>query len=390
MTSAEQRANSTGSTLGADPHTHHSPQTHTQAATKKAATVDASTEEGKKALETLEALTSRPRRRKSRAESPGGIGAEIMTKSIELLIDAKLLRKTRGGKVTPSEMGVRALETSSFDLSARCDWEFEKTRLAVEVDGVDENTGIENLSLRWVSGRESHRVPMRYDYNVDNVRTYSHEALSRRIWDALDLPSAEDDSSPSPKSADDAIARPTASGASSFASSGPAKRASHRPSRTQRPPVFVQLKVNPPWVRGRRDGTGGPRRRRRPGEYFNTYVNCFHAKTVDAKMGAPTVCGVQRDIPRGWALSHDSAYVHRAGRNASGENRYLAMVTWIACERVGEDVQDAAHPGSASGWAEVAQGTVRATDGCEAGVWNVRGWEETETKVEDAPRVGTR
>ena len=71
------------------------------------------------------------------------------------------------------------------------------------------------------------------------------------------------------------------------------------------------------------------------GEYFNTYVNCFHAKTVDAKMGAPTVCGVQRDIPRGWALSHDSAYVHRAGRNASGENRYLAMVTWIKCERVG-------------------------------------------------------
>ena len=27
--------------------------------------------------------------------------------------------------------------------------------------------------------------------------------------------------------------------------------------------------------------------------------------------------------------------MHRAGRNASGENRYLAMVTWIKCERVG-------------------------------------------------------
>ena len=112
-------------------------------------TVDASTEEGKKALETLEALTSRPKMKENRGRrAQADIGAENRAKSIELLIDAKLLRKTRGGEVTPSEMGVRALETSSFDLSARCDWEFEKTRLRVEVDGVDENTGIEKLSLR--------------------------------------------------------------------------------------------------------------------------------------------------------------------------------------------------------------------------------------------------
>ena len=66
------------------------------------------------------------------------------------------------------------------------------------------------------------------------------------------------------------------------------------------------------------------------------YINCFHPnKTVDAKFGVPTVCGVVRDISHGWALSHDSAYVHRAGRNRSGKNRYLAMVTWIACTRVG-------------------------------------------------------
>ena len=73
-----QRANSTGSTLGADPHTHHSPQTDTQAATKKAATVDASTEEGKKALETLEALTSRPETKENRGrKAQAEIGAEI-------------------------------------------------------------------------------------------------------------------------------------------------------------------------------------------------------------------------------------------------------------------------------------------------------------------------
>tara|TARA_B100000401_G_scaffold404501_1_gene318734 strand:- start:713 stop:1861 length:1149 start_codon:yes stop_codon:yes gene_type:complete len=336
-----QRANSTGSTLGADPHTHHSPQTDTQAATKKAATVDASTEEGKKALETLEALTSRPETKENRGrKAQAEIGAESRPKSIELLIDAKLLRKTRGGKVTPSEMGVRALETSSFDLSARCDWEFEKTRLAVEVDGVDENTGIENLSLRWVSGRESHRVPMRYDYNVDNVRTYSHEALSRRIWDALDLPSAEDDSSPSQKSADGrSIANPNwLFWREFFRELGPGETGVPPPlAHPNALPVFVQLKVNPPV--GPADAETEQEDHvdvDAQGEYFNTYVNCFHAKTVDAKMGAPTVCGVQRDIPRGWALSHDSAYVHRAGRNASGENRYLAMVTWIACERVGE------------------------------------------------------
>ena len=232
-----QRANSTGSTLGADPHTHHSPQTDTQAATKKAATVDASTEEGKKALETLEALTIQAGDEENRGRKARGDRRRksFLRESIELLIDAKLLRKTRGGKVTPSEMGVRALETSSFDLSARCDWEFEKTRLAVEVDGVDENTGIENLSLRWVSGRESHRVPMRYDYNVDNVRTYSHEALSRRIWDALDLPSADLRLLASQKSADGrSIANPNwLFWREFFRELGPAKRASHRPSRTR-------------------------------------------------------------------------------------------------------------------------------------------------------------
>lgn len=301
-------------------------------------TVDASTEEGKKALETLEALTSRPKMKENRGRrAQADIGAENRAKSIELLIDAKLLRKTRGGEVTPSEMGVRALETSSFDLSARCDWEFEKTRFGVEVDGVDENTGIEKLSLRWVSGRQSHRVPMRYDYNVDNVRTYSHEALSRRIWDALDLPSSEEDSSRngfSPKSAN-----PTGHHWREFFHPlGPGETGVPPPlAHPNALPVFVQLKVNPPV--GPTDAETTEQEDHvdvdQSGEYFNTYVNCFHAKTVDAKMGAPTVCGVQRDIPRGWALSHDSAYVHRAGRNASGENRYLAMVTWIKCERVG-------------------------------------------------------
>ena len=102
-------------------------------------------------------------------------------------------------------------------------------------------------------------------------------------------------------------------------------------------PVFVQLKVNPP---GSADDEDDEQEDHvdvdRPGEYFNMYINCFHPnKTVDAKFGVPTVCGVTRDIPHGWALSHDSAYVHRAGRNRSGKNRYLAMVTWIACTRVG-------------------------------------------------------
>lgn len=305
-------------------------------------TVDASTEEGKNALETLKALTRGPKM-ENRGVAQAEIGAKFGAKSIELLLDAKLLRKTRGGKVTPSEMGVRALETSSFDLSARCDWEFEKTRFGVEVDGVDENTGIEKLSLRWVSGRESHRVPMRYDYNVDNVRTYSHEALSRRIWDALDLPTrlGEEDSSPSPKSADDAFANPNGGWREFFRELGPGETGVPPPlAHDNVLPVFVQLKVNPPESKNPESFESSEQEDHvdvdAPGEYFNQYVNCFHAKTVDAKMGAPTVCGVQRDIPRGWALSHDSAYVHRAGRNASGENRYLAMVTWIVCERIGD------------------------------------------------------
>ena len=306
-------------------------------------TVDASTEEGKNALETLKALTRRPKM-ENRGVAQAEIGAKFGAKSIELLLDAKLLRKTRGGKVTPSEMGVRALETSSFDLSARCDWEFEKTRFGVEVDGVDENTGIEKLSLRWVSGRESHRVPMRYDYNVDNVRTYSHEALSRRIWDALDLPRlGEEDSSRmgfSPKSDDDAFANPTGGWREFFRELGPGETGVPPPlAHDNALPVFVQLKVNPP-AKNPESFESSEQEDHvdvdAPGEYFNQYVNCFHAKTVDAKMGAPTVCGVQRDIPRGWALSHDSAYVHRAGRNASGANRYLAMVTWIKCERLGD------------------------------------------------------
>ena len=75
---------------------------------------------------------------------------------------------------------------------------------------------------------------MRYDYNVDNVRTYSHEALSRRIWDALDLPSSEEDSSRKGFSQNPRT-RPVITGASSFTRSGPAKRASHRPSRTPTP-----------------------------------------------------------------------------------------------------------------------------------------------------------
>ena len=329
-----QRANSTGSTLGADPHPHHSPQTDTQAATKKAATVDASTEEGKKALETLEALTSRPETKENRGrKAQAEIGAESRPKLIELLIDAKLLRKTRGGKVTPSEMGVRALETSSFNLSARCDWEFEKTRLAVEVDGVDENTGIENLSLRWVSGRESHRVPMRYDYNVDNVRTYSSEWLSDTIWTQLHLPKVKVDSDA------DSDADSDSDSGKIFGSDWMQDLTGKEPPSPEvhALPVFVQLKVNPP---GSADDEDDEQEDHvdvdRPGEYFNMYINCFHPnKTVDAKFGVPTVCGVTRDIPHGWALSHDSAYVHRAGRNRSGKNRYLAMVTWIACTRVG-------------------------------------------------------
>ena len=79
------------------------------------------------------------------------------------------------------------------------------------------------------------------------------------------------------------------------------------------------------------------------GQYFNTYVNCFHAKTVDAKMGAPTVCGVQQDIPAGRCPTTARTCTGRVATRA--ENRISRWWRGLNATRgAGRDVQDAAHP----------------------------------------------
>ena len=316
-------------------------QTNTQATKKKNAvrTIDASTEEGKKALETLEAIAAKPKKGWNRMGVELGIVAPFVPspKSIELLVDAKLLRKGRGGVLTPTEMGVRALETSSFDLSADMDFDENTIYVSIETKGIDKKTGIEKLNLKSAEGwNQISDIPMRYDYNVDNVRTYSCEWLSWTIWTQLHLPEVEYPDSDADSDAD--ADSDSDSDSEKFFGSDWMQDLTGKesPDEVHALPVFVQLKVNPPSADDEEETQEDHVDVDRPGEYFNMYINCFHPnKTVDAKFGVPTVCGVTRDIPHGWALSHDSAYVHRAGQNRSGKNRYLAMVTWIACTRVG-------------------------------------------------------
>lgn len=314
-------------------------QTNTQATKKKknaVRTIDASTEEGKKALETLEAIAAKPKKGWNRMGVELGIVAPFVPspKSIELLVDAKLLRKGRGGVLTPTEMGVRALETSSFDLNPDMDFNENDIYVSIEVKGIDKKTGIEKLNITEAEGwNQIYDIPMRYDYNVDNVRTYSSEWLSDTIWTQLHLPKVKVD----PDADADADSDSDSDSGKIFGSDWMHDLTGKEPpGEVHALPVFVQLKVNPPSADDKDDEQEDHVDVDRPGEYFNMYINCFHPnKTVDATFGVPTVCGVVRDIPHGWALSHDSAYVHRAGRNRSGKNRYLAMVTWIACTRVG-------------------------------------------------------
>ena len=315
-------------------------QTNTQATKKKNAvrTIDASTEEGKKALETLEAIAAKPKKGWNRMGVELGIVAPFVPspKSIELLVDAKLLRKGRGGVLTPTEMGVRALETSSFDLSADMDFDENTIYVSIETKGIDKKTGIEKLNLKSAEGwNQISDIPMRYDYNVDNVRTYSCEWLSWTIWTQLHLPEVEYPDSDADSDAD--ADSDSDSDSEKFFGSDWMQDLTGKesPDEVHALPVFVQLKVNPPSADDEEETQEDHVDVDRPGEYFNMYINCFHTTTVDATFGVPTVCGVTRDIQHGWALSHDSAYVHRAGQNRSGKNRYLAMVTWIACTRVG-------------------------------------------------------
>ena len=175
-------------------------QTNTQATKKKknaVRTIDASTEEGKKALETLEAIAAKPKKGWNRMGVELGIVAPFVPspKSIELLVDAKLLKKSRGGVLTPTETGLRALETSSFDLNPDMDFDENDIYICIEVKGIDEKTGIEKLNITEAEGwNQIYDIPMRYDYNVDNVRTYSSEWLSDTIWTQLHLPKVKVDS----------------------------------------------------------------------------------------------------------------------------------------------------------------------------------------------------
>ena len=254
-------------------------QTNTQATTKKknaVRTIDASTEEGKKALETLEAIAAKPKKGWNRMGVELGIVAPFVPspKSIELLVDAKLLKKSRGGVLTPTEMGVRALETSSFDLNPDMDFNENDIYVSIEVKGIDKKTGIEKLNITEAEGwNQIYDIPMRYDYNVDNVRTYSSEWLSDTIWTQLHLPMVKVDSDA------DADADSDSDSGKSFGSDWMHDLTGKEPPdpEVHALPVFVQLKVNPP---GSADDEDDEQEDHvdvdRPGEYFNMYINCFH------------------------------------------------------------------------------------------------------------------
>jgi len=210
-------------------------------------TIDASTEEGKKALETLEAIAAKPKKGWNRMGVELGIVAPFVPspESIELLVDAKLLRKGRGGVLTPTEMGVRALETSSFDLNPDMDFDENDIYICIEVKGIDEKTGIEKLNITEAEGwNQIYDIPMRYDYNVDNVRTYSSEWLSDTIWTQLHLPKVKVDSDSDADSDSD-------SEKFSFGSDWMHDLTGKEPPdpEVHALPVFVQLKVNPPAAR---------------------------------------------------------------------------------------------------------------------------------------------